>query len=492
MPAVFLWAVGLDLRPIQIAFAPPAGSEWRVGTQLFPTSDPLAFTAPNLQYFMDSPTELSRFLSATFTVPNGPAGQARFRVIAHAAATQPDLDAFMPVLEHLVREEEAVYGEFPSYEPGAYTFLLDLVPWVHDDGMEHRNSTSISVAGASLRTPADWGEALAAIAHEFFHGWNIERIRPQGLEPFDFTRENVTCCLWFGEGFTQYYGELLLVRAGLSAVPPVSAAGALIAAPGARVRSAVQTSEYAPFADAAVSNDPTDQSRTFLSYYTYGSALALALDLSLREQSAGRVSLDDYMRELWIRFGKPADPRPGYVARPYSLADLRQALADVSGSASFASAFFDRYVVGHDVPDYSHLLSLAGYVPVSAAPGRAWVGSLPVQEADGGLRMGRATPGAAAVPGYGTPLYEAGIDEGDVVLTIDGQPASLRTWTALAERRPGERVSFRVRRRDGTIVATVAELAADPRVEVVPAERGGAPLTDAQRSFRQAWLGSRQ
>src|SRR5262249_15356310 len=160
------------------------------------------------------------------------------------------------MVERLVQEQMAVFGEFPKYEPGNYTFLLDYVPWGSGDGMEHRNSTSISSPGASIRTPEAGGQALGVISHEFFHNWNMERMRAAGIEPFDFTRENVSCCLWLGEGFTQYYGPLLIDRAGLAGAQragsaPVGAAAAVINTPGRAVRSPVQMSEYAPFADGA-------------------------------------------------------------------------------------------------------------------------------------------------------------------------------------------------------------------------------------------------
>src|SRR5262249_13703049 len=158
------------------------------------------------------------------------------------------------MVQRLVQEQMTVFGEFPKYEPGYYTFLLDYVPWGEGDGMEHRNSTSISSPGLSLKTVQGRQQALGTISHEFFHNWNMERIRSVGVEPFDFTRENVTFCLWLGAGFTQYYGPLLLMRAGLGTQrggAPVGAAAAVINTPGRAVRSAVQMSEYASFADGA-------------------------------------------------------------------------------------------------------------------------------------------------------------------------------------------------------------------------------------------------
>ena len=174
---------------------------------------------------MDSPTELSAFVDATFAVASADGTPRLFRVVAHGGGDRKDVEALAAMIERLVREQEAVFGELPVFEPGTYTFLLDYMPWVTADAMEHRNSTFITQPGLSLATPEGRRRALDAISHEFFHVWNVERIRPAGLEPFDFTRANVTCCLWLAEGFTQYYGPLLLARAGLVNRPPLVECG---------------------------------------------------------------------------------------------------------------------------------------------------------------------------------------------------------------------------------------------------------------------------
>jgi predicted metalloprotease with PDZ domain len=367
--------------------------------------------------------------------------------------------------------------------------------------LEHRNSTVItepgapSARGVTLRTPQGREAALDAISHEFFHSWNVERIRPAGLEPFDFTRANITCCLWLAEGFTQYYGRLQLFRAGLLQRPPVNAPAAVINGSGRMVRSAVEMSEWAAFADAARSVDPTDQSRSFISYYTYGSAIALALDLSIREVSSGRLSLDDYMKLLWKLHGKPGGPAPGLVGRPYSLKDVRDHLAELTGNRRFADDFFDGYIEGRDVADYTHLLSLAGYVVRKTNPERAWLGGVQVEEQAGGLIVasgggGRGgAPGATLVP-FGTPIYDAGVEGGDVITMIDGAPATMTGWTALSARKIGDKVALTVRHRDGTTVTRTAVLKADPSIQTAPIENGGT-LTDAQRALRQSWLGTK-
>jgi predicted metalloprotease with PDZ domain len=215
MPAAFIFDLDRQDRPIRVTFVRPDGLDWRVATQLYATSDPLTFTAPNLQYFMDSPVEFSSFLTSTFTIADSRGASyppATFRVVVHARGAQPEVDDLARLVERLVREERAVYGEFPRFEPGTYTFLLDYLSDDDGDGMEHRNSTVITSGDAgAIASPEARVRAMNTISHEFFHAWNIERIRPAGLEPFDFTRANITCCLWLGEGFTQYYGTLLLM-----------------------------------------------------------------------------------------------------------------------------------------------------------------------------------------------------------------------------------------------------------------------------------------
>ena len=176
MPATLMWARGLDDRAVRVTFDLPPHLRWTVATQLFPTEDPATFTAPNLQYLMDSPTELSAQAMRTFTVTN-PDGRAQtIRTAVHHDATDADVDHYAAGVERIVREEMAIFGEFPPFEPGSYTFLADYLPWADGDGMEHRNSTVIadpvSISGNATGV-------LETVAHEFFHCWNVERIRPR-------------------------------------------------------------------------------------------------------------------------------------------------------------------------------------------------------------------------------------------------------------------------------------------------------------------------
>jgi predicted metalloprotease with PDZ domain len=487
MPATFLWARGFDRRPIRITFAPPKALNWIAATQLFPTSDPWTFSAPNLQYFMDSPTELSAQTIRSFTVRNPDGKEQTVRAAIHHDAGDAEVNQYMAGAEKIVKEHGAVFGEFPLFDNGVYTFLGDYLPWGGGDGMEHRNSTVVA-ARVSLRAPGMVQNVLDTVSHEFFHAWNVERIRPKSLEPFNFEEANMSGELWLAEGFTQYYGTLIMGRAGLddphrTAADLGRAAVAVVNSPARHFRSAVAMSQHAPFTDAARAIDPTNFSTTFVSYYTYGSAIALALDLSLRDKSAGKVTLDDYMRAMWRVHGKPGGEQPGLVAKPYTLRDARDRLAEVSGDRAFADDFFDRYVEGREAADYAKLLLSAGYLFRKRAAGAAWYGAPNLVDANGTV---------TGLTGWGTPLYDAGLDQGDVIVDVDGTSMAAGVLqSALKTRKPGDSLPVTYKRRNGVTGQATIVLKEDPSIEIVPIESTGAALTPEQKSFRTAWLGSK-
>ena len=495
IPASFMWGVGLESRPVRVTFVPPTGSSWKVGTQLFPTSDAFTYTAPNLQYFMDSPTELSDFGLRTFDVALPSGSKATIKVAAHHDGSDADLDALAKDVQRVVLEQGAVFGEFPTFDTGNYIFLLDYTPHSDGDGMEHRNSTFTS-SRLSIANEQQRKQALGTISHEFFHAWNVERIRPDDLEPFNFTDANVSCCLWLAEGFTQYYGNLLLIRAGFT---PQAQGGigfgntinAVVNGSGRLVRSAVEMSQHAPYTDAAASIDKTEFGRSFISYYTHGAAIALALDLSLREMSDGTITLDDYMKLLWTTYGKPAHATPGFVARPYTLRDLRNRLADLTKSKVFADEFFDRYVEGRDAANYERLMLQAGFVVRPRSPEAGWIGNVQVAPTDGGLTINPPQGNSINPIAFGTPAYEAGLEYGDVITTIDGQPATVESFAALSRRKPGESSTLVLRRRGNQTATTTVTLKPNPALAVIDVETAGATLTLAQKAFREAWLGTK-
>ena len=480
-PATYVWAPALPDTPIRITFVQPAGRTWRVATQLFPTSDPLTFTAPNLQYFLDSPAEFGAYALREFTVERAGGTPARIRMAVHHQGTDAQLDAFAEQVQRIVREQAAIFGELPAFDGGTYTFLMDYLPWASGDGMEHRNSTVCTSPGALADGPA---RLAGTAAHEFFHAWNVERIRPASLEPFDFTQADMSGELWLAEGFTTYYGSLTMVRAGL--VAPDAGVGQMagfvntaLLSPGTRFRSAVEMSRLAPYVDAATAVDPTNWENTYASYYPFGAAIGLGLDLTLRERSAGKVTLDDYMRALWKAHGVHGGRAPGYVARPYTLKDLQAALAAVSGDAAFAQEFFARHVTGTEPLPFGRLLSAVGYELREI--GSPFLGALDLQPRRGALVVASNTIATS-------PVYQAGVGRGDTIVSLAGTPiAQLGDWNkVVSSLKVGDQVElvFESRGERKTARLTVGK---DPRLVIAPATQ----RTPAQEALRAAWLGSR-
>lgn len=472
MPATFMWIKGYDQRPITVKFNLPSENMGVVATQLVPTADRYTYTAPNFQYFMDSPVKIGKLAIKEWQRTNTDGQSLSFRVALEAAVTDSTAEGFAQKVARIVDQAGAVYGEFPRYDYGNYTFLASLTPYVHGDGMEHRNSTMITVPVAFTGPEP----VLGVFAHEFFHCWNVERIRPKTLEPFNFEKSNMSYELWFAEGFTQYYGELLLVRAGFTPVEEYTRTlTGLVSTkqltPGATYYTPIDASCHAVFVDAGVSVDRTNYPNMFTSYYTYGAALALALDMELRQRN---LSLDAFMRAVWQRFGKPE--------QPYTLEGLQTELARLT-SADFARTFFSRYVYGHEAIDYAPLLAKAGLTLNKAQAGKAWMGSVRYLETNNGLVIGANTI-------RDTPLYKAGLDYDDLITAVDGQPVTTTNalLTLLNGHKPGDviQVAYVHRGEARTAAVTLLE---NPALTVQLNENTGAALTPAMQQFRTSWIG---
>lgn len=402
MPASFMWVKGLEKAPITIHFS-DIDKSWQIATQLKPSSQNYTFTAPGLQYFMDSPVKIGKLHMKEWKLTNPDHKTYTFRLALEAEASESLVDSFTQKLQRIVKEAQAVFGEVPAYDNGSYTFIASLNPYVHGDGMEHRNSTMIT--SGRVFNGAD--NFLNTFAHEFFHCWNVERIRPKTLEPFNFEKSNMSDGLWLAEGFTQYYGWLLMRRAGLTPdslfnLQMASLVNAKENTPGGKYFTPIENSQRAVFVDAGVSVDKTNYPNMFTSYYSHGGALALALDMKLRELPG--KSLDGYMRELWKRFGK--------TEKPYTMAGLQEALAAYS-SSGFAREFFSSYVYGHASIDYASLLSKAGLEVTRQKSSPDFSGYTRFNSTNGKLFVMDNTI-------RDTPLYEAGVDAGDELIELDG------------------------------------------------------------------------
>ena len=486
MPAAFMWVVGQDKRQLKFAFNDLDKFGWKVATQLKHEGENI-YSAPNLQYMMDSPTELSTYKVSSWDIENN-GKKEKINLTIHSDDDQATIDGFAKKVGRMVLEEKAVFGELPVYDYGEYTFLGDISLNDSGDGMEHRNSTCITLPIAKVGGFED--RLMGVFAHEYFHSWNVKRIRPKSLEPFNFEHANMSSELWFAEGFTQYYGEMVLVRAGVNSLDDYTGTIAglvnqIINTPGAAKSSAAQMSRYSVFADAGVSIDPNNQANMFTSYYTYGGAIALALDLRLRSEF--NLTLDDYMRTVWLSRGK--------VMKPYTIPDLQSDLAKVTKNPKFAADFFSKYINGIEKNNYETLLAKAGLVLRKSAPGKGWAGSLSYNRNRGRSGEGRSADVSGLplqVSIIGTPLYKAGLDVGDIILNADGKEVKdMQTFSDIvAAKNPGDKIVVNYKNRTGNHETTIL-LEESPNFEVVTFEKAGKVLTKEQADFRNNWLSTK-
>jgi predicted metalloprotease with PDZ domain len=466
MPASFMWVKGLEKAPVTVRFSLP-DTAWTIATQLKPTADKTTFTAPGLQYFMDSPVKAADLKMPEWTVKNPDGKSYTIRLALQATGSDSATAAFTKHVQRIVQEARAVFGELPAFDYGTYTFLASITPYVKGDGMEHRNSTMIALPMAFDRST----DALEVFAHEFFHAWNVERIRPKSLEPFNFEKSNVSEALWIAEGFTQYYGQLLMKRAGFTSDDDFrrQMAGLINTkenTPGAMYYTPIDNSKLAVVVDAGVSIDRTNYGNMHTSYYTYGGALALALDLQLRQQFG--KTMDDFMRELWKRFGRPE--------KPYTLPGVQAALGAVS-SPGFAADFFRKHVYAQAPIDYASHVKAAGWNLGKAAAGKAWIGNTRFTTANESLVVAGNTT-------RNTPLYDAGVDYGDILVSLAGTPVKSNAdlEKILTKQKPGDVVElvFSHRGEKKTVKMTLAE---NPAFALTLVD---AP-TEKQKAFLAAW-----
>ena len=457
IPATFMYAPSLANDKMEVTFNVREDLNWKVATQL-KHKEGNTYYAPNLQYFMDSPTEISDHGVRSFDV-NG----QTVNFVLHHNGTEAELDEYFEKVKKVVLEQEAVYGELPDFDYDNYYFLACYIPNASGDGMEHRNSTILT----STRSLANGGmdRNVGTVSHEFFHAWNVERIRPQSLEPFDFEEANMSGELWFAEGFTSYYTNLILCRAGL--MEPENYIRGLSGtfnyvwnSPGRQFFNPIEMSYQAPFVDAARSVDPVNRGNTFISYYSYGSALGLALDLSLREKN---LNLDDYMKLVWNKMGKDENP--------YTISDLQNALNEYAGDG-FGDDFFNKYIHKSGMPDMKHLFETVG-VSLTQDDTKIGFGA----RARNGEIVSNTTIGLSA--------YNAGLENGDTIVQIGDFVLSdeLNLNTIISKFKPNDTVKV-IFERLGNTKETMLTFIPDPSYFISINE----DASDEQKAARESWL----
>ena len=462
MPAAFMYVPELSENEMEVTFKVREDLNWKVATQL-KHLEGSTYQAKNLQYFMDSPTEIANYSMRAFQVED----QTITLVLHDDAASEADINTYFDRIKKVVLQQKAVFGELPTYDYGEYTFLACYMPNANGDGMEHRNSTYV----VSTRSLANGGidQNIGTVSHEFFHCWNVERIRPKTLEPFNFEEANMSGELWFAEGFTSYYDDLTLCRAGVISQTKfitglTGTFNYVWDSPGRDYFNPIEMSYQAPFVDAAKSVDETNRENTFISYYSYGSMLGLALDLSLREKN---LNLDDYMKLVWQTYGK--------TQTYYTIDNLNQTLNEYAGK-DFGNRFFNNYIYNSEMPDFKQLFKTVG-VLLSQDTTKVAFGAF--------VRHGKLMSN----PKTNSTAYKAGLQKGDKLLKIGN--TELTEDTNLNDLLNTYKVNDKVEvvfERFGETKTTNLTLLADTSYTISLMEADKKPLNKKLKTNRENWL----
>jgi predicted metalloprotease with PDZ domain len=334
-PSTYVYVRGEKTLPVTSRYVIPEG--WRIANGLLPTAEENVRYARDYDTFIDAPTILGQFERREFDVNGTPFSCVFFE---NTQEYDFDIDAFVEIVRRIVTNAGNLYGSFPFPN---YVFLFTLPG---RGGLEHLNSTSIGLRASSQKDDPEAGASVTA--HEFFHTWNVKRIRPQVLGPFDYQRENYTGNLWVSEGWTSYFGDLTLVRAGIIDQDEFLT---LIRRIIGREMNKERRKEHSVYwASRNAWHRFPDEEGSRVDYYGKGELLGALIDLKIRHETDNRKSLNDVMRFLNRWF---AEHDVGFEEH-----DIERACTAIS-NYDF-SEFFARHVYGTMDPPLLEYLSYAG------------------------------------------------------------------------------------------------------------------------------------
>ena len=477
-PAAWMYLVGGKERPIELSIDVPSG--WKVATGMEHTSDH-TFRAENYDWFADTPLEISGFTEKDFVVLG-----STYHVIFHDVMGGKDTAQFTADLQKIVSTIVPIFQ--PVAGSGAqaapfkdYYFLFHVWPKA-GGGLEHLNSTQINFSKDMDSTELVPGRGtqytlkLSVSAHEFFHAWNVKRIRPRPLGPFDYSQMVHTPSLWISEGLTSYYGSLALARAGL--ITPqqyLDGIARLITEfeklPGRTERSIEDTSWDTWFFGLRTISQDNNLANTSYSYYNGGQIMGHILDFAIRQDTNNQKSLDDWMRLLYSRY---ALPKPGFEPD-----DAVHAASEIAGQD--VSDIFRRYISGKEPIPYESYFAYAGVaVEKKLDSSKSWAGLTLTKQDNGTTTIKNIIPGG--------PAESAGLDKDDVIVALDGRAVSSTddVEALIAAYKPGVTVRVLVQRL-GQMREFPLSLAPNPyyTYTLKPMEHP----TAQQQAIYSSWLG---
>lgn len=495
-PCLFLRMLGQEDHPCEIEFVSPVGARgrsWRLVTAMTPERlDKQGFgtyRAANYDELIDHPVEMGTPTIATFRA----CGVAH--TIAITGRHDTDLGRLVRDIRRICDAQIRFFGE-PA-PMSRYVFFVNAVPDGYG-GLEHRASTALicgrnDLPQAGMGKPTDeYRTFLGLVSHEYFHTWNVKRIKPAAFSPYDLDRENYTALLWAFEGLTSYYDDLMLARAGLVSRKEYLTVIArnitgLTRNPG-RLRQSVAASSYDAWTKYYRQDENTPNA--VVSYYLKGSLIGLCLDLEIRARTKHRKSLDDVMRMLWARYGQTGlgVPEDG----------IEQAVEEVTGLRF--SAFFESSVHGTDELPLARVLKTVGIQMkmrqaisstdrggVSSKEGSTGDAKSPKRHRYVWLGMRTSIDGNEVKVTHvleDSPAQAAGLAAGDVLVAIDGLKVSGKSYEAMVQRmRIGERSAVHTFRRD--------ELRRFPLIAAsAPADTCALIMPTARNAALDRWLGN--
>lgn len=388
---LFLEAVGHRKSESTVRFEIPEG--WKIISALKETQKPFEFTAPDYETLVDSPTQMGNFDVAQFEVE----GKPHFFVTTPAGLVPKDKAVkATETLAKIIKAQSAIFGGLP-YEKYVAFYFFARAETNASGGLEHNNSHISIVNPQSAQNPDN---VAGLFSHEFFHTWNVKRIRPAEMFPYDYSRENETPSLWVSEGFTNYYGIVAMYRAGLmdEKMFLARAGGAAAGVEGNDARN------YISPADSSTSTWlGYDTGTAFeISYYGQGQNLGALLDLSIRNDTKGEKGLDDVMRTLYKNF---YEKQKGFTTE-----DLIGVFNNLTKRDY--KDFIRRYVRGVEVPPYEQIFGYAGLKAEKKVEKQMRLGWNTRANPSGGVDIADIDPNGATA--------KAGLKIGDTVFSIDG------------------------------------------------------------------------
>jgi len=466
--SIFMYPAGMIKTPSTVKIV-PFGNWDKVSTGLEPVAgQKFTYTASDFDILFDSPIEVG-----TQDVFEFNAAGVRHEVAMYGGGNY-DKERLKVDMVKIVEQATAIYGENPNKH---YTFI------VHNyaqggGGLEHLNSTVLGASRNQYSSPAGYNGFLGLVAHEYHHLWNVKRLRPIALGPFDYDNENYTTNLWVAEGFTSYYENKFMLRAGFA--NPQGYVGSLLGAigtvmntPGSKINSAAESSFNAWINPAY---RPSENARnTFISYYTKGEVVGTLMDLEIINATKGAKSLDDVMKAMYLQCKT--------LKRGYTDAEFKAMVEKISGM-NFTN-FWAKYVTGTADVEYAKYFGYAGIEVSNENEGKSvpYFGAATARSFGGGsgkVIIGSVTRGSGA--------WNGGVNVNDEIVSIDDVPAemSLERMTVITSKKVGDVVKVSIIR-DGLKKDLNATLTANDAVRFKSEIKEDA--TPLQLTVRKKWMG---